>query len=137
MLALVAVLESGDPRSGKGGLAITLLPIRTGVGDYRVFIMVFPRVIPAGGRLLNCTSNKIKNNYIKVLNQLTERHLLFKKLLYIDRDSARVTHLQLQLRLNMFDRELEEFMKSSERECHKYKRTNIEWSPQAGVWIQR
>ena len=28
-------------------------------------------------------------------------------------------------------------MKSSERDCHKYKRTDIEWSPQAGVWIQR
>ena len=132
---------------GIDGVAAALLPSRTGVGDHRVFIVdvtsssvlgdVFPRVIPAAGRLLNCASDKIKNNYIKVLNQLTERHLLFKKLLYIDRDSSEVTNAQLQLRLNKFDKELEEFMKSSERESHKYKRTNIEWSPLAGVWIQR
>ena len=73
--------------------AVTLLPHRMGVGDHRVFLLdiesdtllvdVFPRVIPISRRLLNCASDKIKNTYISVLNQLTSRHLIHKKLLYI------------------------------------------------------
>jgi hypothetical protein len=39
--------------------------------------------------------------------------------------------------MNKVDLELKEFMKSSERGSHKYKRNNIEWSPYAKVWIHR
>ncbi len=39
--------------------------------------------------------------------------------------------------MNKVDEELEQFMKSSEHECHKYKRMDIEWSPLAGVWIHQ
>ncbi len=94
-------------------------------------------MIPATGRLLNCASDRIKNNYIRVLNQLTDQHLLFRKLLYINRDSDSITYAQVQLHLNKFDLELEQFMKASEKDCHKYKRTNIEWSPYSGKWLQR
>ncbi len=109
--------------------AVTLLPHRMGVGNHRVFLLdiesdtllgdVFPRVIPISRRLLNCASDKIKNTYILVLNQLASRHLIYKKLLYIQQDSTRMTHAQLQLRMNKVDLELEEFMKSLEKDCHK------------------
>lgn len=128
--------------------AVTLLPHRMGVGDHRVFLLdiesdtllgdVFPRVIPISRRLLNCASDKKKNTYMSVLNQLTSRHLIYKKLIYyIQQDSTRMTHAQLQLRMNKVDLELEEFMKSSEKDCHKLKRDSIEWSPYAKVWIHR
>ena len=39
--------------------------------------------------------------------------------------------------MDRVDLELEQFMKLSEIECHKYKRNNIEWSPEVGVWIHR
>jgi hypothetical protein len=67
--------------AGIEGVAVALLPSRIGIGDHRVFMVgitsasmlgdVFPQVIPATGWLLNCASDRIKNNYIRVLNQLT------------------------------------------------------------------
>ncbi len=133
--------------SGLSCQLVTLLPNRAGVIDHRVFLVdvdsaalignVFPRVILLSGQLLNCTSDKIKNNYISILNQLTNRHLVFEKLLWIDNDSDNITPAQLQLWMNNVDLELEHFMKSAKKECHKYKRNNIEWSPYAGVWIHR
>jgi hypothetical protein len=81
-----------DAIYGTAGLVcsdVALLPDRMGVGDHRVFIMdieldsilgdVFPHVLPATRRLLNCALDRIKNNYIQVLNQLSNRHLIFKK----------------------------------------------------------
>jgi hypothetical protein len=43
----------------------------------------------------------------------------------------------IHLCMNKVDLELEHFMKSAEFNCHKYKRDNIKWSPNAGVWICR
>jgi hypothetical protein len=78
--------------------AVALLPCRMGVGDHKVFIIeiesnsvigdVFPHVLSTASRLLNCSSNCIKRNYIHVLNQLFNRHLIFKKLLRIDQGST-------------------------------------------------
>jgi hypothetical protein len=77
--------------------AVTLLPSGVGVGDHWVFVLdfasetilgnVFPWVISLSRHLLNCASDKIRNNYIPVLNQLSNRHLMFKKMLCIDRAS--------------------------------------------------
>jgi hypothetical protein len=135
---------------GTAGLvcsALALLPDRIGVGNHRVFIMniksdsilgdVFPHVLPTTRKLLNYVLDHIKNNYIQVLNQLSNRHLIFKKLLIIDHVSPTISHAQVQLRMNKVNLELEQFMKSSKQTCHKFKRDNIEWSPQAGVWIKR
>jgi hypothetical protein len=44
---------------------------------------------------------------------------------------------QLQLQINKVDLKLEEFMKSSEHCCHKFKWNYIEWSPYANVRIHR
>ena len=133
--------------AGVSGESVALLPHRVGVGDHRVFIIdisspsmigdIFPRVLPASGRLLNCASDRIKGNYIRVLNQLTSRHALFRKLLFIDVDSDNIPSSQVHLRMNKLDLELEQYMKAAEKDCHKYKRTNIEWSPYAGVWLVR
>jgi hypothetical protein len=67
--------------AGINGVAVALLPSRIGVGDHRVFMIditsssmignVFPWVLPASGRLLNCSLDKIKKGYIWDLNQLT------------------------------------------------------------------
>jgi hypothetical protein len=124
---------------------MTLLPGRMGVGDHKLFIMdiksnsvigdVFAHVLPTASRLLNCSSNRIKHNYICVLNQLSNRHLIFKKILRIDQDSAYICHTQVQLQMNKVDLKLEQFMKSSKHTSHKFKRTEIEWSPYVGEWI--
>ncbi len=64
--------------------AVRLLPHRVGVGNHRVFLLnidsntliggAFLRVIPVAHRLLNCASYWIKENYISVLNQPSNRH---------------------------------------------------------------
>ncbi len=133
--------------SGIKSAAATLLPSHIGFGDHRVFVVDFtselimgddlPRFIPATGRLLNCSSDRIKNNYIQMLNQLANRHLIFKKLLIIDQDSDRISPTQVQLRMNKVDLELKQFMKVSEQGCHKHIRNNIEWSPYSGVCLHR
>jgi hypothetical protein len=136
-----------DAVYGTAGLfcsSVALLPGRVGVGDHQVFIVdilsksilgnAFPRVIPIARRLLTYSSDKIRNNYTPVLNQLANRHLIFKKLLLINQDND---HAELHLRLNLVDLELEKFMKSAEQGCHKYKRNNIEWFLYAGMWILR
>jgi hypothetical protein len=124
-------------------MAITLLPSRVGVGDHRVFVLdfasepilghVFPQVIPLARRLLNCASDKIRNNYIAVLNQLSNRHLMFKKMLCIDRASEHLSPAIVQLHMNKVDMELEQFMKLAEMDSHKYKCNNIKWSPYSSV----
>ncbi len=94
-------------------------------------------MIPASGYLLNCESDKIRNNYIKALTQLSNRHLIFKNLLIVDRESNSISPSMVQLRMNKIDSELEQFMKSSEHNCHKYKKAHIKWSPYAGVWLHQ
>jgi hypothetical protein len=56
--------------AGIDGVAVAFLPSWVGVGDHRVFIVnitsllvmgdVFPHVLPAAGRLLNCASDRKK-----------------------------------------------------------------------------
>jgi hypothetical protein len=114
--------------SGIVCMVVTLLPSLMGVGDHRVFILdidsisllgdVFPSIIPISHQLLNCTSDRIKHSYILALNQLSNRHLLFKKLLPIDKDSNRMSSARIHLRMNKVDLELEHFMKSAEHDCH-------------------
>jgi hypothetical protein len=97
---------------------------------------VFPRVISISCQLLNCAFDWIKYSYILVLNQLSNRHLLFKKLLLINKDSNRMSLTRIHLRMNKVDLELEHFMKSMECDCHKYKRNNIKWLLYAGGWVR-
>jgi hypothetical protein len=95
------VIDAFFGTSGIKSAAAALLPSRVRVGDHRVFVVDFtsesimgddlPRVILATGHLLNCSSDWIKNNYIQMLIQLANRHLIFKKLLIIDQDSNRIS----------------------------------------------
>ncbi len=96
---------------------------------------VFPWVILAACHLLNCASGHFKHNYILVLNQLSNRHLIFKKLQRINNECDCISLAQVQLCLNNVDLELEQFINAAERNSHKFKCTRIEWSPHAGVWI--
>ena len=125
---------------GTAGLvcsAASLLPFNVGTGNHRVLGNVFPRIIPASSRLLNCKSNKIKKSYIAVLNQLSNRHPIFQKLPLTDRASNNISLAALQLQMNKIDKEMEQFMKSAERDSYKFKRNNIERSPITRVWLHR
>jgi hypothetical protein len=109
-----------DAMFGTMGLVCTaasLLLARAGVGNHQVFVAdftsalilrdVFPQVIRFTGQLLNCALDEIKNNCIALLNQLSNRHLIFKKLLWIDNASDHISLAKVQLRMNRVDLELE------------------------------
>ena len=128
-------------------LAVALLPDGMGVSYHRVFVEdiesdsiignVFPHILPAASQLLNCISDRIKSNYTRVLNQLSNRHHIFTKLLVISGDCDYIPTGQVQVQMNKVDQELEEFMKSSKKGCHKYREDHIKWTPLAGVWIHQ
>jgi hypothetical protein len=102
---------------------------RISVGDHRVFMVditslsvmgnVFPWVLPAAGRLLNCASDQIKCNYIRILNQLTIGHCLFKKLYTVDCDSNYISVAEVHLQMNKVNLDLEQFMKAWEKDGQK------------------
>ncbi len=106
------------------------------MGDHRVFVLdfasetilgdVFPWVIPLACRLLNCATDIIKNNYIAMLNQLSNRHLVSKKMLCINRASNHLSPAIIQLCMNKVDMESDQFMKLAEMDSHKYKHNNID-----------
>ena len=66
---------------------------------------------------------------------MLNRHLIFQKLLLTDRASEHISLTTLQLQMNKIDKEMEQFMKSAERDSHKFKQNNIEWSPITRVWL--
>ncbi len=94
--------------------AVSLLPFGAGVGDHRVFLLdltssqsligdAFPRLMPAASRLSNCNSKQIRNKYNQVLNQLSNQHLLFHKLLWLNDEVDSLTETQFLLRINKID----------------------------------
>ena len=123
-----------------------LLQKYRGVGDHRCFIVdfssssvigdVFPRVVPAAGRKLT-DNDRHRGAYQTCLSQLCDRHRMFRKLWQLRRESASLTDSQWLLRMNKWDQELEQFMKSAEANCRRYKQNHIEWSPEVGSWLRR
>ena len=116
-----------------------------GVGDHRCFIMdfcsvsvlgsVFPRIVPPAARKLHCDSERIRRNYCAVLNQLCDRHQMFKKLNELNRLSDVLPVAEFQTLMNRWDNELTEYMKASENRCHKFKMGHIDYSPEVNCWL--
>ena len=71
----------------------TILPKFCGARDHRVFILdfdsasligdVFPNVQMPAARNLTCDNDRYRNNYIKVLEQLADRHRMYTKMDHI------------------------------------------------------
>ena len=83
-----------------------------GVGDHRLFALdiasasmiedVFPRVVPPVTRKL-AENGCHRMKYNKCLNQLCDRHQMFRKLFEIRRDSDSLSDSQWLLRMNKWD----------------------------------
>ena len=139
-------LDAAFATAGINCISATIFQKHGGVGDHRCFVLdfhsesvvgdVFPRVVPAAGRKLT-EQESHRAAYRKCLNQLCDRHQMFRKLLDIRRDSDQLSDSQWLLRMNKWDRELEQFMRSAENNCRKFKQCHIEWSPEVGSWMRR
>ena len=98
---------------------------------------VFPCVVSAKQQKLHCDSARIRTNYTDKLNDLTNRHQMFKKLNELTLNAKRLPHADFLLLLNKWDDKLTEHMTCSEEKCHSYKQDHIEWGPTVGVWLTR
>jgi len=128
-------------------LNVGLLPKFGGVGDHRCFILDFksasvmgqklPRVLPPKGRKLNCHCERIRNSYNKALDQLAERHQMYRKLNVLTNLAMQISTSDFQVKMNRWDEELTDYMRAAEHQCHKFKINHIDWSPKLGVWKRR
>jgi len=133
--------------AGVDSIHATILAKKAGVGDHRVFILdftsesilgsVFPRVVKASARKLHCDSERIRDNYCKVLNELTNRHMMFRKLTDLHNLSRFTTASDFQLQMNRWDDELTQYMHAAENKCHTFKMDHIEYSPFVNKWLER
>ena len=55
----------------------------------------------------------------------------------INEIADQMTASEFLLEMNKWDKQLEDFMKCAENNCHQYHQNHIEWSPIVGVWLKR
>jgi hypothetical protein len=53
------------------------------------------------------------------------------------RDLESLSEAQFLVRINKVDKEIEEFMKATKKDCHKYIGGHIKWCPETGIWMKR
>ena len=89
-----------------------------------------PRIVSPAACLLNSVNERHRNKYIKVLEELCDRHRIHEKLLAIhqilmDREAVFIEEMY------KWDKEIENFMKSAERRAAKKVslQEKVEWSP--------
>jgi len=133
--------------SGIEVLNAGLLSKYGGVGDHRAFVLdfttasilgtSFPRVLPRQGRKLNCHCERIRDSYNKVLDQLADRHGMYRKLNDLTKIADVISASEFQVKMNRWDDELTEYMRSAEDKCHKFKQDHVSWSPEYGIWRRR
>ena len=126
---------------------VTLLPKYGGIGEHRCFILDFssasvigdihPDVITSAPRKIRCNCIQMRTSYNKTLNELADRNQMFLRIDQLTKLSYVMSLAEFQLKLNKWDDELTDYMRSSENNCHKFKQNHIEWSPEVGVWIRR
>jgi hypothetical protein len=73
-----------------------------------------PTVKQAKGRNLQCKDHYGKTNYVRVLMQLTKRHKMFSKALFLQHQRLSNSPTQFQLAYNKYDKELVELMLAGE-----------------------
>ena len=118
-----------------------------GVGDHRCFVLdftsksvlgtSFPRVLPHSGRKLNCYCERIRDTYNMVLDELADRHEMYRKLDDLTQLADLISPTEFQIKINKWDDELTDYMQDVEDKCHKFKQNHVDWSPKYGVWNRR
>ena len=109
----------------------------SGVGDHRYHGQDFPKLIKPSGRNLQADNELMRDNYNKVLLQLTKHHRMFQKALHLQHNQDSMAPHSFQLQFNQWDKELTQYMHASEKRCRKKKNSQIPFSPIIGYWIRR
>jgi len=118
-----------------------------GVGDHRLIVvdfssvsvigMDFPNIVRPEARNLHCNSERIRDNYNKILDQLCHRHRMYERMKEIYDMAGVVSASEFQVLINKWDTDLEQYMKAAEKRCRKILSNRIPWSPIVGMWLKR
>ena len=84
-----------------------------------------------------CHCKQIRDNYNNVLNELTGRYEMHRKMNGLTKLADIMTAADFQTEINRWDEEFTDYMRAAEERCHKYKHNHVEWSPEFGVWKRR
>ena len=133
---------------GTPGLCVEnaiVFPHHYGVGDHRITLIEisaaslfggsYPKMPKKSARQLNCSIERTKRQYCAALSKLLEEHNMYEKLnllwtMDLDEETLTSTH-------EAFDTELGELMAAAESQCTKYKRDDLECSPEVNILIKR
>ena len=96
-----------------------------------------PKIVQASAIKLNCDTERMRDGYSKVLNQLCNRHRIFSKLVKLKKNYDNRTVAEFWLCFNRWDDELTDLMKGAEDKCRKFKQNHIEFSPEVNVLLTR
>ncbi len=75
--------------------------------------------------------------YNEVLTKLLIQHRSFEKLEFLQSNHNLMSADAFQTLFNRWDMEVTQLMLASEKRCNKFCDGSIEFSPIAGIWIQR
>ena len=68
--------------------------------------------------------------------QLTKRHKMFSKALFLRHQRLAISPAHFQLAYNNYDKELVELMLAAEKKCRKQRPNFLEWSPVVGMQVR-
>eukprot|EP00956_Cyclotella_meneghiniana_P007717 scaffold10329_cov66-Cyclotella_meneghiniana.AAC.6 len=116
------------------------------VGDHRLFVVdipaatmfggVHPRIASPKARQLNCSIDRTRRQYNRLLTSMAEEHRMQDRLVGMiqssDEDAER-----LHLRHNAWDAELGCYMRAAEKQCTRRRNDMIEFSPMVNTVLHR
>ena len=80
-------------------------------------------VTKVAGHMLQCSVKKVRDNYCRLLIQLTGRHLMYKKINDLRRDRGTMPEADFLIRLNKWDKEVVELMAATENDAGRSRLT--------------
>ena len=123
------------------------LPFDGSLGDHRPVVADFsqrsvlgtnlPKVVPVKARRLNSKVPRIRESYIKSLEEAFQKRDILSRLQRLEKDASFPASADVKEALERIDNEMEEMMLASEKSCRKLYAGHYEFSPTVQHWLKR
>ena len=128
-------------------VSASYLPFDGSLGDHRPVVADFtqrsvlgtnlPRVVPVKARRLNSKVQRIRDSYIKSLEEAFKKGDILSKLERIQKDATFPASAEVTTALERIDNEMEAMMLKAEKSCRKIYASHYEFSPTVQFWLKR
>ena len=95
------------------------------------------KIVPPKARRLNSKIDRVRNTYIKDLEEMVERHGMYGRLQDLSRDATFPATEEVRQALERFDRQLTALMKTAEKRCRKLFSGDYDFSPDIKALLDR